>query len=339
MADEEEIPGADVLSQSEVEDILASIGAETEDQVKVISRRLKQPEKHQLEEFDFRSPVFLSAAEMRRLRIKNEEFIRSLSAALSVYLQMEFGLQMSRLETLTYQMMLESLPMPSHLTLFRMNPLNGICLMDISPRLGLTILDRMMGGPGHSIKNERDFTDIEVTVLQDFIHLILKEFANSWQRYQNLEHEIIEHENTARFLNIVEPDEVILYLEMEARLGDCLAGIRFMIPYRMMEGIIDQLMAEISNQEGRIEEKKAPTVMVENYKNIPIILKTFLKGLSMTLGEIKDLDRGDLILLDEKLCNQVIVELGKIPKFKGQVDILKEPVSVTLTEKMDTNYE
>ena len=337
MSDEEDISSTDVLSQSEVEDILASIGTEAETQIRVISSRVRQPEKHQLEEFDFRSPVFLSAAEMRRLRIKNEEFIRTLGATLSVYLQMEFGLQMSRLETVTYQMMLENLPMPSHLTLFRLNPLNGICLMDISPRLGLTILDRMMGGPGHSIKNERDFTDIEVTVLQDFINLILKEYADSWHRYQGLEHEIIEHENTARFLNIVEPDEVILYLEMEARLGDCLAGIRFMIPYRMLEDLIAQLMAEISNEEEGKAEKKAPVVMNDNYKNIPIMLKTYMRGLSMTLGEIKNLSKGDLILLDDKICKDLVVELGKIPKFKGEMNMMQEPVSVMLTEKMDVN--
>ncbi|MEM9399893.1 MAG: flagellar motor switch protein FliM [Verrucomicrobiota bacterium] len=336
--DENDI-ASEVLSQNEVEDILASITDDSDSEIRVISKKGTSTRKSQVEDYDYRGPVFLGAGEMRRLRIKNEEFIRSLASTLSVYLRSDFGLQMSRLETVTYQTMLDNLPMPSHLTLFKLLPLNGICLMDVSPRLGLTVLDRMMGGPGHSIKNERDFTDIEVHVLQDFISLILKEFADSWHKYITLKHEIVDHENTARFLNIVQPDEVMLYLEMEARIGDCLAGIRFMIPYHMLEGAIAQLMKEISNEE---EEKSAAQDSMRlnlPYKNIPIQLKTFWRGHSMTLQELQNLQKGDVLLLDNKTNYEVDVQLGKKSKFKGEVDLMQEPLAVTLISKLDNNDE
>ena len=87
--------------------------------------------------------------ELRRLRILHEDFIRYLSARLSLYLRMELGLKMARLTTATYAKFTESLPNPTHLCLFKAEPLAGVGILDINPRLALTIADRllaMLGG-------------------------------------------------------------------------------------------------------------------------------------------------------------------------------------------------
>jgi flagellar motor switch protein FliM len=341
MADETVNPqaAADVLSQSEVEAILASIQSGSEiQQVRVIApdggERNVLPVS--IQKHDFRSPVFLSPAQMRRLRIKHEDFIRGLAASLSLHLRMEFGLQMARLETMTYRAMLEEIPMPSHITLFRMFPMNTVALFDISPRLGLTILDRMMGGPGHSIKTEREFTDIESAVLENFIKLVLKQYIDSWLKYQKLSFEIIEHENTARFLNIVGQDEIMLFLETEARFGDCVAGMRFMIPYRAMEGLVKSLMDEVSGDDLTLNTTmKLPTDYTSPAYNVPVPISAHWRGLSMTLNEINNLTSGDILLLDEQVYEKAILDLGAVPKFKGVIDRSDEKVRIKISEKTD----
>ena len=176
MSDPNSATSAEVLSQNEVEALLAGLSGDMgSSDTPVLSSRKRRPgENNVVQGYDFRSPVFLTPERLRRLRIKHEEMIRSLSARLSTYLRLEFAIQMSRLETVAYKSILENIPVPSHLTLFKLNPLEGMCLLDVSPRLGLTVLDRMMGGPGHGIKNEREFTDIEVEVLQNFIKMVIK---------------------------------------------------------------------------------------------------------------------------------------------------------------------
>lgn len=326
---------SEVLSQGDVEDILASIGEEGFSDVRVLSRKGTQTGGRRVEEFDLRSPVFLTPSEMRRLRIKSEEFCRELGAAVSVYLRMEFMMQMSRLETLPYHNLIENLPMPSHITLFKMHPLQGICLLEMSPRLGLTVLDRMMGGPGHSVKNERDFTDIELTVLEDFIKLILKGYADSWHEYQRLDAEVIGHENTARFLSVAEESEIMLFLETEARIGDCMAGLRFIVPYRMLEGLIIKMMSEISNENDEAAQTPQNAQIASSYSNIPVPVTAFWKGFTMTLGEVDGMREGDVLVLNNRMCEEVVVELGHIPKFKGILDRSQGGVKVTLTSKME----
>lgn len=332
-------PSPDVLSQTEVESILASLQPEAiaEQEVSVISKskdvKLKASA---VQAYDFRSPVYLNPAQMRRLRIKHEDFIRGLAASLSLYLRMEFALQMSRLETIAYKNLLDSLPMPSHLVLFKMKPLNGVCLFEIAPRLGLTVIDRMMGGPGHSIKEEREFTDIEISVLANFIKLVLKEYIDSWLKYQQLEYEIMEHENTARFLNIVKPDEIMLYLEMEARFGDCVAGMRFIIPYLTIEGLVVKLMDEISSDTVKVDARiKSPKEWGDAFYSIPVPISAHWRGHSMTLRELQNLEPGDVILLDPHACEKTVIDLGALPKYSGKVSRDGRLVSVTLTSKKE----
>lgn len=336
MADE---PGSsDVLSQSEVESILAEIQATDEQPIKVLGggggERTAVPTNVQA--YDFRTPVYLSPSQMRRLRIKHEDFIRSLGASISLFLRAEFSLQMSRLETMTYKSMLEVLPMPSHLTLFRMTPLNGICLFDIAPRLGLTVLDRMMGGPGHSVKVEREFTDIEVAVLRNFIKIVLKEYTDSWLKYQALGYEILEHESTARFLNIVKPDEIMLYLEVEARFGDCVAGMRFMIPYIMMEHLVEALMKEISSEdESGKKVFKLPDDPQSPTYSIPVPVSAHWRGLSMTLRDLNQISEGDVLLLDEKAVQYAVIDLANMPKFKAIMDRSQKNLSFKIVSRTE----
>lgn len=325
---------SNVLSQSEVEAILASVTTVPEASAPVLGGKSKAGATHSVQAYDFRSPVFLTPGELRRLRIRHEEFVRSLSASISLYLRMEFLLQMSKLETISYRNMLESLPVPSHLTLFRLKPLHGICLLDISPRLGLTVIDRMLGGPGHSVKNEREFTDIEKEVLQNLIGLILKEYAASWLRYQKLEWEIIEHENTARFLKIVEPDEVMLFLEMEARFGDCVSGLRLIIPYLTIENMVEQVMKEISADHQLPSPIGMPSNLSAPLYGVPVPVSAHWNGFSISLRELQNLAIGDTVWLESSKCQSATVQLGALPKFSANVKRDNRRLSLVLNSKL-----
>src|SRR5580692_6831265 len=86
---------------------------------------------------DFRQSGFLAASEMRRIRQRHEQFIRSLAARVAMFLRLEFSLQLSKVQIVAYQKFTESLSNPAHVTLFKADPLKGVGLLAVSPRLGL----------------------------------------------------------------------------------------------------------------------------------------------------------------------------------------------------------
>ena len=187
MPAENEPPAGKVLSQSEIERLLDQV-AEQENTGPVVKdgESREKRDKGSIQPYDFRHPVFLSPAELRRLRIRHEEFIRALAARLSIYLRLEFSLQISKLQTITFQKFCESLPNPTHLSLFKVDPLRGIGILEIHPRLGLTIVDRLLGGPAHSITADHDFSEIEMALLDQAVQVVLAEWCNHWASIQEV---------------------------------------------------------------------------------------------------------------------------------------------------------
>src|SRR5689334_19333938 len=207
-------PATDFLDQNEIDKILAQT-AEVQAQKALIIDPAAAGTPPKVEAYDFRNPAFLSEGELRRLRLLHEDFIRYLSARLSLYLRMEFGLKMAKLTTVTYSKFTDSLPNPTHISLFKVEPLVGVGVLDINPRLALTIADRLLGGRGHSVKAERYLTEIEIALIEDVILILLEEWCGQWKTEQELRPLIIGHENNGRFLQTSPRDAIILAMTLE----------------------------------------------------------------------------------------------------------------------------
>ncbi len=311
----------DVLSQNEVERLLAQVAEQEGSAVVVKSSGEKERQnKDTFQAHDFRNPSFLAGNELRKLRMRHEEFIRSLAARLSIYLRLEFGLQMSNLQTITYQKFTESLANPTHLTLFKAEPLRGICILDMNPRLGLTIVDRLMGGPANAITAGRDLTEIEVALLDQVIQLILQEWCNHWSSLQTLRLVMLGHESSGKFLQTAPHDTVLLALTMEARLGDCLEQVKIAFPYYTLEPLVRQVEAEYrmaSPAEGN--KSGIPTKWNRGFENVPIQVTAEWPNLEITARALGSLKVGDVLRLAPDCANQVCVRLADIPKFNASL--------------------
>src|SRR5690349_7523956 len=151
MADDPSPNFSEVLDQSEIDKLLSEAVVAPKQQIfRADGRKIDAANLPKIETYDFRNPVFLTEVELRRLRLLQEDSIRYLTARLSLFLRMEFALKMAKLTTLTYQKFTDGLPNPTHLCLFKAEPLLGVGILDINPRLALTLVDRMLGGRGHS---------------------------------------------------------------------------------------------------------------------------------------------------------------------------------------------
>lgn len=328
--------GQEVLSQSEVERLLAQV-AEQEGSAIVHQNdgaRTSQP-KDAIQPYDFRHPVFLSANELRKLRVQHEEFIHSLAARLSIYLRLEFGLQMSQLQTLTYQKFTECLPNPCHLTMFKVEPMRGICVLDINPRLGLTIVDRLMGGPGHSVNVNRDLSEIEVALLDQVVQLIVGEWCNHWAKIKELHPTLLGHENNGRFLQTSVPDAVMLALSMEAHIGDCVEQIQVGFPYATLEPLIQQLSLKLNPQ---AEETAAAITAAAHPKwqrgldDVSIPVTGEWPGMELTAREFSRLKVGDVLALPADFASQIQLRLARMPKFVGRLGTRDQHWAVEVTQ-------
>src|SRR5262249_46644027 len=125
---------------------------------------------------DFRQSGFLTPSELRRIRLRHEQFIRGLASRMAMFLRTEFTVQTAKVQIVGYQKFIESLPNPTHITLFKTDPLKGVGLLVIPPRLSLMIVDRLLGGPGQMPEASRDLSEIEVALTDQTATLLLSEW-------------------------------------------------------------------------------------------------------------------------------------------------------------------
>jgi flagellar motor switch protein FliM len=336
MADEPKKQTTDFLDQSEIDKLLSQETAQQAPKHQLIranGERTEAAAAIKVETYDFRNPVFLSEIELRRLRILHEDFIRYLSARLSLFLRMELGLKMAKLTTLTYGKFTEGLPSPTHLCLFKVEPLMGVGILDINPRLALTIADRLLGGRGHSVKAERYLTEIEVALLEDIIQIILEEWCGQWKTEQELHGLIIGHESNGRFLQTSPKDAIVLALTLEVNFGDCSEQIQIGLPYYTIEPLVKKMQARRHKDSTVTQVEKHPAWQ-KSYDGITVPVRAEWQAFELSLREIANLRVGDVLEMPAKLLQETAVLLNGTPKFNGTVGLDTDRVAVKLTRKI-----
>ena len=330
MADEPQKPATDFLDQSEIDKLLAATPEATAPKLVIHGAKNSSSK---VDAYDFRNPAFLSEAELRRLRLLHEDFIRYLSARLSLYLRMEFGLKMAKLTTVSYTKFTESLPSPTHLALFKVEPLLGVGILDLNPRLALTIADRMLGGRGHSVKAERYLTEIEIALIEDVVLILLEEWCAQWKTEQELRPLIIGHENNGRFLQTSPKDAIVLALTLECNFGDCSEQIQIGLPYYTIEPMVKTMQAR-RQKDHAVSQTVAHAEWHSAYDRITVPVRAEWQAFELSVREITSLRVGDVIEMQPSLCHETRVLLNGTPKFVGTVGLDTDRVAVQLTRKL-----
>lgn len=329
----EEMDMDDLLSQGGIDALLAQ--AESDQDEGVFSwdgKRIDEKPNLYVEPYDFRNPIFLTEYELRHVRISHEDFIRYLSARLSMYLKMDVEIKMSQLTTTPYAQFVEAIPNPTYITMFKVDPLDGIGIMATNPRLAMTIVDRMLGGRGHSIKDERYLTEIEMTMIDEVITIVLNEWCAQWEDAPEMNALIIGKETNGRFLQTSPHDAIMLVLTMECMLGDCSESIQFGIPYYSIEGLIKRMEAKHkhTNQHAGANVKEAR--WFDSFSKIGVQTTAEWTLEKLRVSEVLSLKVGDIIQLSSDIIEKTEIKFEGKQKYIGEVGIQNNLVAVELKE-------
>lgn len=327
----------DTPETSEVE-ILAQAGGNSADTPPAElegSEPTQESASPQILPFDFRNPAFLSAKDMRMLRVEHEALIQGLAARLSIYLRMDFGLRLSTIENVAYRKFVESLPTPCQLTLFKAEPLRGIGILGMSPKLGLAMIDRLMGGQGQAPAEPRDLTEIETALLDQVQQLILGEWCYHWAKLKELHPAVLGHENTARFLQTSQPETITLVVSMEGRIGECIEGVQLALPYSTIEPLVEGMERKLQpagDQTAGGGLTAAKPQWNHYFDDLRIPVTAQWTGLTLTARELTRLRIGEVIPLPAEFSEGVRLSLAKTPKFRGRLGSANGRWAVELIE-------
>ncbi len=308
---------AETISSSEVERLLATMNPVAGSAAIHAAEPAAVTDKNAVQVYDFRNPMLLAPAELRKLRLHQEEFTSALAARLSLYLRLEFALKLTSLQTVAYGKLAQSWSDPSHLTLFKIEPLRGVSILEIPPRLGLSIVDRLMGGPGHAPEAAQEMSEIENALLDQAVQLILGEWCDHWSRVKELKPVILGSETNGKFIQTAPPETMMLVIAMEARLGNCQEKIQIGFPYASLEALIRQLTKSANMVADAPAQPAAKAACKWNpcFDDVTIPLVAEWQGLELTARDILALKVGDVLRINPQCAQQVEVRLADHLKF------------------------
>jgi len=268
--------------------------------------------------YDFRQSGFLAPSELRRIRQRHEQFVRSLAARLAIFLRLEFTVQLAKLQIVSYLKFTENLPNPMHITLFKIDPLKGVGLLVIPPRLGLSLVDRMLGGSGKMPETSRELSEIEVVLVDQVSTLLVSEWCAHWPEMRELRPAYLGHENNSRFLQTATPETAMLIISLSAGLGDQLETIQLAFPYATVEPLMRLLAPAGLPETDVIAAAAARPKWNSEFDEVRVPVAAEWQGLKLAASDIANLKQGNVLMLDPQCAGQVRLNFNQVPKFVGR---------------------
>jgi flagellar motor switch protein FliM len=210
-------------------------------------------------------------------------------------------------------------PDPTCFNAISIRPLEGAFALEVNPQLVFPIIDKMLGGPGDALKNLRTMTDIEQSIFDGVLKLALDDLREAWRGIIDLDFKIQARETSPQLIQIVAPNEVVLLVVFEVKMGTVVGMINLAIPSIILEPVankFDQEMYTGYKKSGTFEEAR---LLMESMKKCDMAVAAEIRGTNLRLSEILALQEGDLIPLTKRFDAMLDLTVDGIPRFHGYV--------------------
>ena len=323
----------EILSQGEIDQLLTAISTGN-----IEPEEATQPTEHRrLKIYDFKRPDKFSKEQIRTVSIMHETFARLTTTALSAQLRSMVHVHVASVDQLTYEEFIRSIPNPTTLGIINMDPLKGSAMLEIDPSITFSIIDRQFGGQGEDAKITRDLSDIETAVMEGIIVRILGNLREAWGQVIELRPRLGQIETNPQFAQIVPPNEMVILVTLETKVGEVEGMINFCIPYLTIEPIISKLSAQYmysSVRSGGTTENLS--TLKDRLASIGIFLVAEIGSLGLTVREVLSLRQGDTIRLpNTRTGDPLVLKIGDRQKFHCRPGVMGNKVAVQITKKLE----
>ena len=301
----------EVLSQSEIDNLLAALsnGELDVDQMQESGDR-------QVKDYDFKRPTKFSKEHLRTLEIIYEHYGRLLSTNLPVYLRKNIQVSVASSETVIFSEITNALSNPVILGIVDFNPLPGNIIIELSPNLGFAMIDRMLGGQGVPLEKSRDFSEIEMTILQKLIVVCMQLMREPWKNVIDINPMMERIETNAQFAQVIAPSDMIAIVSLSVKIGDVEGFMNVCLPFFTLEDVMDKLNTKYWFSTMQKDDKVDYEEHIESLiKRIDVPVKAVLGKSLVSVNDFLNLQVGDIIRLDARVDSEMEVFVGNIKKF------------------------
>ena len=317
----------DILSQNEI-DALLNAFSKGDSSIPIAAEHTGR----EATKYNFKMPSKFNKEQLRTMELIFDNYIRMVSSFLSGYLRTTIQMEVVDTSQTAYREFSNSLFSPDILAIIQMRPLKGSVILEISPAIGYSIIDRILGGSGLGLKRLREFSEIEKVLLERVINHMLTYLPEPWENVTELTPKLEKLETNPQFVQFVSPTEIVALITISTKIGPTEGFVNFCLPNLVLEPVMDKLYTKywFNTPTDDNSEIYAEMLEVELEKTLAPI-HALIGNTYITVNDFINLQVGDIIPLDSYINSDIKVMVGDMHKFYAKLGLSRGKNAIQIT--------
>jgi len=328
----------DILSQDEFDALLSATGSE-EGEAAASAGPSAAPGgpagNRPITTYDFKHPSRVSKDQTRTLENLHSNLARMMASSFSTMQRSVVDCDIAFVDQTTYAEFIMSLSNPSCSYTFTIEPLGGPAIIDFSLPVAYSFIDRQFGGSGGNPPSEsRPLTAIERTVMTKVVTRTLADLEATWEALLKIQVSDAELETNPEFMQVAAPSDTVVLIAFEVNSQHASGLVNLCYPYFTLEPVMAYLNVQTwaSRERGKRESQRDERLVQLDRVSAPV--KVVVGRTKVSLGEVLNLQEGDVLRLDTTLNEDAVVYVGDRPKYLARPGLMGKRRAIQLTERI-----
>lgn len=211
--------------------------------------------------------------------------------------------------------------------------------MEINPSIAFPMIDRLLGGKGDPYESTREFSDIELNLLDTILRQMMQNLKDAWAPVTEIFPTVDVKESSPNVVQIVAQNEIVIMVVMEIIIGHSSGMMNLCYPVISLESVLSRLasrdimLSETSSKKSRNKELQA---LLGGAK---VNVAAMLGETKLNMHEILDLEVGDIVRLDRPADDTVIINVDGREKFLASIGLHRYRKTIEVKEMIKTEKD
>ncbi len=331
---------AEILSQNQIDMLLSSLtgagGAEaavaSESEKGVLTGK-------KVKEYDFRSPKLFTREQLKLLYSIYENYSRIISSNITGLLQTYCLVEIVEVEEQQYYEFNNALPDSVLVGLVDFDVKDdeleeNLVMMEMSKDIGFAAIDRFLGGTGTPVEVDREYTEIEISLLEHFYKSSVSLMKNVWADHLDIAPKLLKIETNSRILQGISADENVVLVVMSILINETQGKITLCIPSSTLVTMFKKKDGQRKNlrRTDQLTDAQRKAGILSQINKTDLEIKGVLGTVDVLSQDIYELDVGDVIKLNKLGNAPVEILIENMPWFKGKLGVYNKKKAIEITE-------
>lgn len=322
-----------ILSQAEIDKLMADL-------LSGDSANTEEDPQETVTSYDFKTANRFTNEQVRAINLVFKNFCHLLSNYLVGTLRANCDAEVLSIEEMSFNEFNNSVPMPVIIAIVNAIPFSGSVILEMTKEISYSIISRVLGGTKEINSEGRQFTEIELAIIERVLWQVLKNLDEAWSKMMDVTSSLDKIETSMQFAQIVDPNEPVLMVTMNISVENESGLIGVCLPHQALEPFLKILSTRLlytGNSNRKVITN--PAEMKKSIKNTGITVSAVFNPTEATIRDILSLHVGDVIQLQHKVNEPVIIKYQQLPKYQATLGKRKNNLAVKIMDVIREDEE